>query len=329
MLYGRGPSRGPEAPPLGARQRTTGRAVTLAGDRAGYRRGLVLIVLASLLWSTGGVVTRLLHSDDWTTIFWRSVFATVLLGLWLLARGPARALRSLRALGGAGLLAAALLGVDQMLFVAALNRTSVAHVAIILAAAPLCGALFGWLMLGEPVRLRTWVAMGTAGAGIVFMVAGDDSGGTLLGDLMALGLPVSFTLAVVILNRRREIELIPVVAVASFMVVLGSAPFVTPSLPDTRELALLAWFGGCEHAGGTLLFTAGARYVPAAQAMLLALVETVLAPIWAWLVVTEAPGARALIGGALVLAAVTGLALRELRPAPMVPVREGGGGPPG
>lgn len=280
-----------------------------------YRRGLVLIGVASLLWSTGGVVTRLLESDDWTTIFWRSLFATVLLFAWMLRGGAGGAMTSLRALGRPGLLAAVLLGVDQTLFIVALNRTSVAHVSIILAAGPLFGALFGWLLLRERVALPTWLAMAVAAAGIVVMVAGGEEGGgsSLSGDLIALALPLSFTLAVVLLNRHREIELIPVVAVASLLVTLLCLPFAELSLPSPDQLALLGWFGAMEHAGGTLLFTAGARYVPAAQAMLIAMLETVLAPVWAWLVVAEAPDAAAWLGGALVLAAVGALARHELR----------------
>ena len=277
-----------------------------------YRRGLTLITLASLLWSTGGVVTRLLESDEWTTIHWRSLIAGALLCAWMLARGPAAALASLRALGRAGLLAAALIAVDQALFVVAMNRTSVAHVSIILAASPLFGALFGWLLLREPVRAHTWIAMAMAALGIAVMVAGDDSGGALAGDLAALALPVSFTLAVVLLNRHPHIQLVPVVAVASLLVALFSLPFASSVVPTPRDLVLLVWFGGFEQAGGTLLFTAGARFVPAAHAMLLAMLETVLAPLWAWLAVGEAPDGDALIGGALVLGAVGLLVSREL-----------------
>lgn len=284
--------------------------------RTSYRQGLALIMIASLLWSTGGVLTRLLESDEWTVIAWRSLFASVLLFAWMLARGPARAVASLRALGATGLLAACLLAADQALFVVALNRTSVAHVSIILAAAPLFGALFGWLLLREQVRPHTWLAIFMAGAGIALMVAGDDAGGSLLGDVIALTLPVTFTLAVVLLNRNPGIELVPVVAVASLLVTLAAAPFASWALPAARELTLLVWFGAAETAGGTLLFTAGARFVPAAHAMLMAMLESVLAPLWAWLVVGEAPGAHALYGGLLVLGAVGLLVWRELRPRP-------------
>lgn len=276
----------------------------------GYRRGLLLVALAALLWSTGGVATRLLSTDDWTTVFWRSLFAALVLCGFLVTRGR---LGALRRLGPAGLAAALLLGIDQSLFVVALNRTNVAHVVIIIAASPLFAALFGWFLLRERVSGRTWLAIAVAGAGIGVMMSNSLGGGTLAGDLIAIALPVTFTLAVVILNRHPTIELIPVIAMSAIVTALIALPLASPATASAGDFVVLGWFGAVEYACGSLLFIAGARRVPAAQAMLVAMVETVLAPIWAWLVVNEHPGAPAVLGGMLVLAAVGVLVAGETR----------------
>ena len=84
---------------------------------------------------------------------------------------------------------------------------------------------------------------------------------------------------------------------------LGTAP---------RDLALLAFFGVGQFGAGFLLFTAGARLIPAAESSLIGMLETVLGPLWVWLVLSERPGAASLAGGALILAALLANTLVDL-----------------
>ena len=79
--------------------------------------------------------------------------------------------------------------------------------------------------------------------------------------------------------------------------------------------------GAVQVGGGLTLFTLGARHVPVAELTLLSLTELALAPIWVWLAVGEVPSGYTLIGGAIIVAAITYQALsgaRRRRPLPMV-----------
>jgi drug/metabolite transporter (DMT)-like permease len=103
-----------------------------------------------------------------------------------------------------------------------------------------------------------------------------------------------------------------VTALSMLMMTVMALPWadLTPSLPD---LALLAAFGIGQMGIGSLLFTAGAKRLPAADAALLSVLETVLGPLWVWLAVDERPDASVLAGGGLVLAAVLMAGLVEQR----------------
>ena len=82
------------------------------------------------------------------------------------------------------------------------------------------------------------------------------------------------------------------------------------------ELATLAAFGGLQMAGGMILFTYGARLIPAAEGALLSIIESIGAPIWVFFFFGEDPGIRAIVGGYIVLSAVTiYTALDLVRPA--------------
>jgi drug/metabolite transporter (DMT)-like permease len=88
---------------------------------------------------------------------------------------------------------------------------------------------------------------------------------------------------------------------------------------EVGDMGLLALFGGCQLGLGLALFTAGARLVPAAEAALIAVLETILGPLWVWLLFAEDPGAPAIVGGVIVLAALTLHTLMDLRQVRSVP----------
>ena len=89
-----------------------------------------------------------------------------------------------------------------------------------------------------------------------------------------------------------------------------------------RDLLLLALFGSGQLGVGLLLFTAGARFIPVAEASLIAVLESVLGPVWVWLAIGERPGASSLIGGGVILLALVAHTAADLA-WPGRPTREG------
>ncbi len=79
------------------------------------------------------------------------------------------------------------------------------------------------------------------------------------------------------------------------------------------DLGFLMLFGAINLGAGLALFTVGARLIPATLAALLSLIETVLSPLWVWLIHGEAASGRALIGGAVILTALVGHILVQSR----------------
>ena len=90
-------------------------------------------------------------------------------------------------------------------------------------------------------------------------------------------------------------------------------PFAQLEGLSASNLGLMATFGVVEYGIAFMVFAVGARYVPAAQSTLIALLEMVLAPLWVWLIVDEHPGTRTIIGGTIMLASLSWLAIRDLR----------------
>jgi drug/metabolite transporter (DMT)-like permease len=273
------------------------------------RRGALLVACAAVCWSSGGLIARLVTTSPWTTSLWRSVSASIFLAvvLWIARR---RSIVAQWRDGGMPVVAVAVcMALASTCFIFSLAHTSVANTLILISMGPYVAGLLGWLWLGERVAPRTWVTMGVALAGAVVMVSDSYGRGAIVGDLLAIVMAVSFATATVLVRRHPEIQMMPAAALATSLTALVALPFAEPLQTGPRDLALLTLFGVGNYGTGFLLFMAGARSIPAAQSALVGMLETVLGPLWVWLVLDERPGVATLTGGALILAALLANAL--------------------
>ncbi len=286
-------------------------------DRRARRRALALMVAAPVLWSIAGVVTRHLSVElqqhgRFEITLWRSLFAALFVGgyLALLKRDLTG---SLKRAGGAGLLSGLMWSAMFCCFMLALTLTTVANTLIVLAVAPLATTLLAWAVLRTPVPARTWVAIGVAMLGIGWMFADGlrlDAGGHLAGMAVAFGVPLASAINVVTLKKRgQSVDLIPAVFVGAVLSVVLMLPLALPLRAEPRDVVLLALLGFFQLGLPCMLMVAAVRHLTAAEVALLALLEVLLGPLWAWIGAGEVPAPSTLAGGAVVLAA---LAFNEL-----------------
>ena len=283
-----------------------------ANARSLHRRAVVLMIIAPTLWSIAGVVTRHLspelQSDGRFEItFWRSFFAALTVaGFLLFVRRDFAG--SIRRAGAAGLLSGAMWATMFVCFMLALTLTSTANTLIVLAVAPLTTAFLAWAVLRAPIAPRTWLAIGIAMAGIVWMFAGSlriETPASVLGMLIAFGAPVASAINVVILKKSgHSVDLVPAVFLGGVLSAGLMLPLAWPFIATPGDVALLALLGFAQLGLPCMLLVMAARHLAATEVALLALLEVVLGPLWAWLGAGEVPAATTLSGGALVLGAL-------------------------
>jgi len=277
-----------------------------------HRRALILMIIAPLLWSIAGVVTRNLSPElqaqgRFEITFWRSVFAATFVGgyLLLVRRDFTGAL--VRA-GAPGLLSGCMWATMFICFMLALTLTSTANTLIVLAVAPLITAILARAVLKAPIPLRTWLAIGIAMAGIVWMFAGGlriESPTSLLGMLIAFGAPLASAINFVVLKKRgQSVDLIPAVFLGGVISAVLMLPLSLPLIAMPRDVALLAVLGFFQLGLPCMLLVIAARHLSATELALLALLEVLLGPLWAWLGAGEVPAGTTVFGGALVLGAL-------------------------
>jgi drug/metabolite transporter (DMT)-like permease len=150
--------------------------------------------------------------------------------------------------------------------------------------------------------------MALAATGVAVMLGGGLALGRFGGNLLALGSAVTFAGHALFLRFNRQSDMLPAVLYAGmFGMLFGLTALgvenVSPRLPP-RDLLLALAMGVVQLGGGLVLYTRASRHLPAAELQLVATAELVLAPLWVWVGVGEAPGAATLVGGTLVLVAI-------------------------
>jgi drug/metabolite transporter (DMT)-like permease len=304
---------------------------TPATGRSTQARWTAVVAGGVAVLSFEGVIVRSLDLDQWTILLLRGpLMAAGLALLFRLGGGRGGPLAGLRAAGGLGLAAAGLFAADNLLFIIALRNSSVANTLVLLATAPVFAGVLGRLVLGERPPARTWVATAVVLCGVGVIVSGDLGHRHLLGDLAALGAALSIAGTLVLIRLGRAVVMLPSMALGALGAALVAAPLADPGSVAGHDALLLVLVGLVIAPLAFGAISVGPRHLPAQEVSLLMLLETVLGPLWAWLLLGQAPMAATLGGGALIVAALLAHALLGMRrPPPAVaeppPDRRAGG----
>ena len=289
-----------------------------------YRRGIAMLIASAFFLSTAGIALRLVEqADGWQILFYRAVSMSLTIFLFLIYQKGTAVLDEFRGLGWNDALLALFLGTGFVAYVFALLFNTIANALFIFSSAPFVAALLGWVVLGERVALRTWVCIAGAMAGLAIMVASGLAAGRYLGNLVALWIPVSYAAGIILVRRSERQDMLSALCLAGLVAAALSAIFVRDFSLPTLDLGISLYLGVFQVGAGFGLMVLGARYTPAAQVGLLALVEPILAPVWVWLGVGEVPAIATILGGSIILLCITtdGI-LNIVRPGP--PVEAGG-----
>lgn len=271
------------------------------------RLGFLLVFLSALCWSFGGAIARFLEVDDsWTVVFWRSSWAAAfLLGFMIWRDGVDGTLRLFRRMGLPGVAVACCFAIASTSFVVALGYTTVANILLMQAGVPLIAALIAFVLFRERVSTATWLAIGAVIVGVGIMVSDSLTGNVNpVGDGLAVLIATVFACATVITRRFAHVRMTPATCLGTIIAGTFAATQAGGFGVSATDMGFLFAFGALNLGLGLAFFATGARMIAAAYAALLGTFETLLGPVWVWLVHGEIPTGRTMLGGAIVFAAL-------------------------
>jgi drug/metabolite transporter (DMT)-like permease len=271
-----------------------------------HTKGILLIVLSAIAYSSAGFFTRLIHLDAWTMLFWRGLFAGLMILCVIAAQEGRRTWTAFRAIGHPGIAAALCSTTATIFYINALRHTSVADVAILFAIAPFITAGLGWLWLGVREPWTTIAASSVAVLGVSVMMGGAITEGHLLGDLLGFGMALCMAIMMLIIRDRHETPMLPAACLSALLCPLLVWPFAAPFDVSAIDLLKLFLFGTTQFGLGLVFLTVGGQMVSATENALINTLETPLAVAWVWVCFVEVPTITSFIGGLIVMAAVAG-----------------------
>ena len=277
-----------------------------------HRKGLLLTTFGGLALSMDIPMIRLSSGAVWSVLSARSL-ATIVVALTalLVIRRVTGSLRSVLP-GWLGLPVGLFYGLTTITFLLAVYYTTAANVVFIIALNPMFTALLSWIFLKERPALSTFITMAVMIIGVGLIVGDGMEGGHLLGD--ALSVLSSFSIACAItIGRASRRD-------------MGFASLLSAVIPAAAGLYHLVPSGfSIDHPGWILLdgvvlmplsfwcLATGTRFLSAPEVAMFYLLETILAPIWVWLIFAEAPTDMALAGGAILILALGAHSLWQAR----------------
>lgn len=278
-----------------------------------YRKGFVLTLLGVLIFTPDALLIRLTNLEFFSLTVGRGTIGglAMLLGLALYYRRDFK--KQILAIGGWGLVLALLQGSFTWTFYGALMNTSVANVLIFFASMPLIAALMSKIFLHEQVQKATWTAISVVILGLLIVGSRGLIVGNWLGDFLALMCAVIMAGFFTIVRGRHTVNLIPATGFGLLLAAVAASPFaIFPEMSSSQWVYLIVGAGFVLPVALGLL-TLGPRYIPAPEAAMLSLLETVLGPLWVWLVISEQPDSNTIIGGAIVVGTLLLHALWRIR----------------
>ena len=285
---------------------------------SGHLKGVFLTTAGILILSPDALLLRLIGADIWTLLFWRGLLCAIgLVGITLLL-DRSDGFRRLFAIGRPELQIIAVNACMHVLFVLAILNTTVANVLVIMSISPLLGAILSQFVLGEPVARRTWYTTVAVFIGLVLIFSQSLGGGTLVGDLSAFAVAVLLACNFVLLRRYRKVSMIPAVAWSMAVTAVIAWPLAIPASLDDMGWVYTLLLGLAILPVSSALITLGPRYLPAPEVGLIMLLETLLGPLWVWLVIREVPPTETLIGGAMILVALAWMSIAAIRAGRLV-----------
>lgn len=260
-------------------------------------KAIIFLVIASVLWSTGGILIKLV---DWNPIAIAGARSFIAFLTVLMYLKKPKFTMSKAQIGGSIAYAATVI-----LFVTANKLTTSANAILLQFTAPVFVALLGIWILKEKIHWYDWVTILFVFGGMILFFVDDVGAGSMVGNLVAV--ISGFFLACVTISLRLQKDGSPVETtllgnIVTFMVAI---PFIFRSMPDLKSIYGLILLGVFQLGISYILYALAMKHLTALEAILITVIEPLLNPVWVFLFAGEKPSPYAVIGGIIVLSSVT------------------------
>mgnify|MGYP001280136645 CR=1 FL=1 len=267
--------------------------------------GYVLLLFGGFCLSWGGLIVRLFETTNaWDILFLRSLYFFFGVSIFLLITYKKDSIKAIKNSGYPGFIGGLVMSLSFIAFVFAMMNTSVANVVFIISTQTMFLAILGYFYLKEKVSLVGLTSIILAMSGIVIMIGDSIFSGTLFGNIVALVIPINFSIFVMIVRKNSDLDMVPVMWYAAVLSVIYGLLMTENFIFSNKDLLMGFLLGIPQLTFGFICITIGTRTTRSVTVGLLMLTETIFAPLWVWLFLNEIPPLSVFIGGAVIIFAI-------------------------
>ena len=267
--------------------------------------GPILIFMGACSLSFGGLIVKSFEGSTlWQILFWRSLFFSLTVLVFLIITYKKKLFSAFYESGLAGVFGGIVLSFGFCGYVFAMYNTTVANTNFIISTQILFLAIFGYLFLKEKISSITLTSIILAITGVLLMVGNSLSPGEMSGNLAAFSMPITFAVLIIIVRKFPHVDMVP----AQFIAGVSSCVIgflLSEKIMVSSHDIILGFTGGFFQVGfGFIFITMGARSTPSAMVGVIMLSESILGPVWAYLLANELPSLLTVIGGGIIFLGV-------------------------
>jgi len=277
------------------------------------QKGSLMAFVAVMFITPDSLFIRLSNVDTWGLVFYRGIipFVTVFLGMLLIYK--LNFFKILLNSGYHGLLYIATFSLTNITFVVSIQNTNVANTLVMIATAPMLSAILGAIFLKEPPDRKTWISIIITFLAIIYIFFDSLKLGNFFGDILGFITAVGLAVGAVTIRSAKSKNLVPAAVVGKLFVAMFALFFIESFLLVERDLIIVPLMCILCVAIPFVLVTIAPRFIPAAEVNLFFLLETIIGPIWVWLIIKEQPSIETLYGGIIIVVTIAIHSFLKLR----------------
>ena len=269
------------------------------------KKGTLLAFTAIMFITPDSLFIRLSTIESWNLIFYRGFipFFVVFLGLLIIQKG--KIITALINNGWHGIAYAVTFTITNILFVISIENTSVANTLIMLSLAPMLSAIISLIFLKENPDKKTWIAIIITTLAVIYIFFDSFEKGDMKGNFFGLVCATGLAVGAVIIRSVKQLNLVPSAMMGKLLVAIIALLFADNLNLEGSDSIIIPTMCIMCVAIPFVLVTLAPRYITAAEVNLFFLLETILGPIWVWLIIHEQPSMETIIGGIVIISTIT------------------------
>ena len=268
------------------------------------QKGSLMAFVAVMFITPDSLFIRLSNVDTWGLVFYRGIipFITVFLALLLIYR--LNFFKILFSSGYHGLIYVGTFSLTNITFVVSIQNTNVANTLVMIATAPMLSAILGAIFLKEPPDKKTWISIIITFFAIIYIFFDSLKLGNFYGDILGFVTALGLAVGAVTIRSAKTKNLVPAAVVGKLFVATFALLFIESFELIDKDLIIIPLMCILCVAIPFVLVTIAPRFIPAAEVNLFFLLETIVGPIWVWLIIKEQPSIETLQGGIIIIATI-------------------------